>query len=53
MRWRPCHEVARRHRQLDTKMQDFNDELTDSQLIDLTAFLQTRYRIPRETEGLP
>ena len=55
----PTHEVSRRYPKQDTtkngetRMENFNDEMTVSQLIDLTAFLQSKYEVRREPLFIP
>ena len=49
----PSHEISRRHRYSRkpdgqpsaTKMKDINERMTVAQLIDLTTFLQSKYKI--------
>lgn len=55
----PSHEISRRYpREKVTegdasKMENFNDRLTVSQLIDLTAFLQSKYELLPEPMYIP
>lgn len=55
----PTHEISRRYRKQDstedgeTRMENFNDRMTVAQLIDLTAFLQSKYEVRREPMFIP
>lgn len=48
--WYPREQVARGEA---SKMENFNDQMTVAQLIDLTAFLQSRYELRKEPIYLP
>jgi hypothetical protein len=51
----PSHQISRRYRYgrepvadgAESEMKNFNEEMTVAQLIDLTAFLQSKYEILR------
>lgn len=55
----PTHEISRRYpkdaatRDGETRMGNFNDEMSVSQLIDLTTFLQSKYQVRREPLFIP
>jgi hypothetical protein len=55
----PQHDVSRRYPKEDTtkggvsRMENFNDAMTVAQLIDLTAFLQSKYEVRREPMFIP
>ena len=55
----PSHEISRRYRREQvaegdvSKMDNFNERMTVAQLIDLTAFLQSKYEVRREPSYLP
>lgn len=55
----PSHEISRKHFRGDvadgnaSKMENFNDRMTVSQLIDLTEYLQGKYRIAYEPLYVP
>jgi hypothetical protein len=55
----PTHEISRRYPKKDTtkdgetRMENFNDEMSVAQLIDLTAFLQSKYEVRREPMFIP
>lgn len=55
----PTHDISRRYPKKDTteagetRMDNFNDEMTVSQLIDLTTFLQSKYEVRREPLFIP
>jgi hypothetical protein len=55
----PSHEISRRYPREQvadgdvSKMENFNEEMTVAQLIDLTAFLQSKYRLREVMPSLP
>ncbi len=55
----PSHEISRRYPRDEvangdvSKMTNFNDRMTVSQLIDLTAFLQSKYELRDESLYVP
>ncbi len=55
----PSHEISRRYPKQEvaegdvSKMANFNDRMTVTQLIDLTAFLQSKYELRDESLYLP
>ena len=55
----PSHKISRRYPREQvaegnvSKMENFNERMTVAQLIDLTAFLQSKYEIRREPLHLP
>ena len=55
----PSHEISRRYPKADvaeddvSKMSNFNEQMTVAQLIDLTAFLQSKYELRVEPQYIP
>ena len=55
----PTHEISRRYpkeqttEQGETRMENFNDQMSVAQLIDLVAFLQSKYEVRREPMYIP
>jgi hypothetical protein len=55
----PSHEISRRYPREQvaegdvSKMENFNERMTVAQLIDLTAFLQSRYEVRPEPLYFP
>jgi len=55
----PSHEISRRYPEKEvaegdvSKMQNFNERMSVAQLIDLTAFLQSKYEVRREPLYIP
>jgi hypothetical protein len=55
----PSHEISRRYPREHvaegdvSKMENFNERMTVAQLIDLSAFLQSKYKVRREPNYLP
>jgi hypothetical protein len=55
----PSHEISRPYPREQgaegdvSKMENFNDRMSVTQLIDLTAFLQSKYKLRREPLYIP